>query len=388
MINIADFRKHAGARATGLNFISSGLIFGTWAAMIPFIKVKFQLDEAELGLLLLAPPAGIMMANPLSVYVMRKFGAVRTSLGAMALAALALILPVMVPSVWMTGLSLIFLGVCLSILNIAMNTCAAILEQKAGLSIFSTCHGLWSSGAMLGAAIAGTVTSGGVPAPVYVVFFSLGILLVALGLRKPMRLVPEHQETAGQSGEPESAGFRMPNAALWLLIIIGLSTNLTEGAMSDWAAVFMREVIGFEASTAAWGFAVYAFFMAGGRFLGDGIIARVGARRALRAGGFIALTGMLPAVFWHHPVAVLVGFALVGAGVSLGAPILYAASARVPGMAKGAGLAIMNTFAMASFLGGPALIGFIAKASSLPIAFGVVATLILVWIWKAGKISY
>ena len=90
MINIADFRKHAGARATGLNFISSGLIFGTWAAMIPFIKVKFQLDEAELGLLLLAPPAGIMMANPLSVYVMRKFGAVRTSLGAMALAALAL----------------------------------------------------------------------------------------------------------------------------------------------------------------------------------------------------------------------------------------------------------------------------------------------------------
>ncbi len=388
MINIADFRKHIGARATGLNFVGSGLIFGTWAAMIPFIKLKFNLDEAQLGVLLLAPPAGIVMANPLSVYVLKQFGAIRTSLGAMAAAALVLMLPILLPTVWLTGASLILLGVCLSILNIAMNTCAAILEQKAGLTIFSTCHGLWSSGAMLGAAIAGTITRYGVPASIYVVGFSFTILLVAVLLRKPMRFVPEEQETDEKADESSKGGFRMPNAALWLLIIIGLSTNLTEGAMADWAAVFMREVIGFEASTAAWGFAVYAFFMAGGRFLGDGIIARVGARRALRAGGFIALTGMLPAVFWHHPVAVLIGFAMVGAGVSLGAPVLYAASAKVPGMAKGAGLAVMNTFAMASFLGGPALIGFIAKASSLPTAFGVVASLILVWIWKAGKISY
>ena len=55
-------------------------------------------------------------------------------------------------------------------------------------------------------------------------------------------------------------------------------------------------------------------------------------------------------------------------------------------MAKGAGLATMNTFAMAAFLGGPALIGFIAKAFSLPFAFGVVAVLTGVWIWKAGKV--
>jgi hypothetical protein len=83
----------------------------------------------------------------------------------------------------------------------------------------------------------------------------------------------------------------------------------------------------------------------------------------------------------------LLGFALVGSGVSLGAPILYAAAAKVPGMAPGAGLATLNTFAMVGFLGGPAFIGFIAKAFSLPVALALVAGFAAFWAWRAGRIE-
>jgi len=386
MINLTAFRQHRAVRATGLTFFGSGLIFGTWAALIPYIKLKYGLDEAQLGLLLLCPPAGIVLANPLSLLILARFGAIRTALGVLAAGALVLILPIALPGVWLVAPALLGLGACMAILNIAMNTCASLLEQHAGVRIFSTCHGLWSTGAMAGAAIAGMATGWGIVPALYVSIFALLIINMVWGLRKPLGEVPE--EMAATSGPPPKAsGFALPNKALWLLIVIGLCTNLTEGTLSDWAAVFMREVVGVGEAFAAWGFATYALFMAGGRFLGDEIIARLGARKVLRLGGVIAVAGLLPAVFWHHPVAVLAGFAMVGAGVSLGAPILYASAARVPGMAKGAGLATLNTFAMVSFLGGPALIGFLAKLFSLPAAFGLVAILAGVWIWKAGDVD-
>ena len=102
-------------------------------------------------------------------------------------------------------------------------------------------------------------------------------------------------------------------------------------------------------------------------------------------GGVVVAFGLLLSVIFQNTVTALFGFALVEAGVSLGAPILYGASARVPGMAPGAGLATMNTFAMVGFLGGPAVIGFIAKFWSLPVAFAMVAAAAIFWVWKAWQ---
>ncbi len=388
MLNLATFRTNRAARATGLAFAGSGIIFGTWAALIPFIKIKFGLDEAQLGLLLLCPPAGIVAANPLSVPMLARFGAVRTTIAVLVAGGMALILPVAIPAIWGVAPALVILGGCMAVLNVAMNTCAALLEQHAGVRIISTCHGLWSAGAMTGSALAGAAMGLGTPAILYVSALAAAIALLAWKLSDPLREVPETIEPLGGRPEEKQKTFQMPNQALWLLIIISLCTNLTEGAMSDWAAVFMRQEVGAGETLSAWGFSVYAFFMAGGRFLGDGVVVRVGASRALRIGGITAVLGLLPAVFFPHPVAVLAGFALVGAGVSLGAPILYGAAAKVPGMSKGAGLATMNTFAMMAFLGGPALIGFIAQGSNLHVAFGVVALLALVWVWKAGRVEH
>lgn len=386
MFNLSTFRQYRSVRATGLVFSGSGLIFGTWAALIPTLKSQFGLDEAQLGLLLLCPPAGIMLANPLSIPILGRYGAVGTSLGGLLTGALLLLAVTISPTLWITVPVLFLLGSCMAILNVAMNTCASVLEQSKNVRIFSTCHGLWSSGAMAGSALAGMALGLGVAVATYALGLLGFLALLVIGLRRPLGEVPEKSVPASPAESAPSKGFTWPNSALWLLIVISLCTNLTEGTISDWAAVFMRDVVGAGEGMARWGFAVYAFFMAGGRFLGDEIIARFGSKTVLRAGGIIAAMGLLPAVFFQHPAAVLAGFALVGAGVSLGAPILYAAATRVPGMVKGAGLATMNTFAMAGFLGGPALIGFIAKASSLPTAFGVVAVLTGVWIWKAGRV--
>ena len=175
----------------------------------------------------------------------------------------------------------------------------------------------------------------------------------------------------------------MPNRSLWLLITISICIYLMEGTMADWSAVYMREVLQRPESQVGLGFAVYAFFMASGRVLGDQLIARFSSKRVLQFGGLVAATGLLILIIQPPMIWILPGFALAGMGVSLGAPIVYAASAKVPGLPPGAGLATLNTFAMGAFLGGPALIGFTAKWQSLPFAFGIVAMGALLWAVQA-----
>ena len=152
--HLTHFRHYPAVRATGLLFGFFGILFGTWAALIPFIKQKFGLDEAQLGMLLLCLPAGITLMNPFSVPILHKLGAVRSAIISLPLSAALFILPFAMPNVWLTGASLFLAGTVFSMVNMSMNTCASQIEQQQGLRIMSTCHGLWSTGAMAGSALA------------------------------------------------------------------------------------------------------------------------------------------------------------------------------------------------------------------------------------------
>lgn len=380
--HLNQFIQYRVVRATGLVFIAIGLIFGTWTAFIPTIKARFALDEAQLGLLLLCLPAGVILMNPFSVPLLRFFGASRLTRLFVGVSGIVFIFPVLMPQVWLVGVVLFLAGISFSITNIAMNTCASILEQKAGRNIIASCHGLWSLGAMLGALITGTLAGWGIPPA-----GAMGMLCILIGflswwIKKPLMDLPEEDYTTTTENK-KASGFIWPNKALWLLITISLCVYLTEGTMADWSAVYMRELLQRPESQVGLGFGIYAFFMASGRFLGDELIAKVGSKRVLQYGGGMAAIGFLLLVVQPLFGAILLGFAMVGMGVSLGAPILYATAAKVPGLPPGAGLATMNTFAMGAFLGGPALIGFLAKWQGLAFAFGIVGLCAFLWALQA-----
>lgn len=379
--HLTPFVQTLVVRATGTIFIAIGFIFGCWTAMIPAIKVRFELDEAQLGLLLLFLPAGVVVMNPLSIPLIRRLGSSQMSRLFLVLTALLFIFPPLMPTIELVAAGLFLAGMAFSATNIAMNTCAANLEQDRNINIIASCHGLWSLGAMFGAIIASMLSGFGI-APFLTMIFLFGIVtLLAIGLKRPLVDLPADQQES--STEKKSKGFVMPNRALWLIITISICVYLMEGTMADWSAVYMREVLERPETQVGWGFAVYAFFMASGRLLGDQLIARFTSKIALQVGGVIAAIGLGLLILQPALLLILVGFALAGIGVSLGAPILYAASAKAPGLPPGAGLATMNTFAMGAFLAGPAFIGFIAKWYTLPFAFGIIAIGALLWAFQA-----
>jgi len=151
--------------------------------------------------------------------------------------------------------------------------------------------------------------------------------------------------------------------------------------------VYMRDIVNTSTYFEGWGLAGYSLFMALGRFLGDKIIPMYGANKVLIYGGILSIIGISISIFFPFTFSTIIGFAFVGAGVSCGAPILYASAARAPGMAKGSGLAMLNTFAMGGFLFGPVIIGFISKSFSLPIAFGLVAFLGIAWVFNSRRVK-
>lgn len=394
MVHLREFLKFAPARATGIIFALCGLIFGTWASFIPFVKEKFMLDEAQLGLILLGLPVGNLIANPISVFIISRWGAVHTSLISIALMGIMFMLPVIVPSVPLVVAGLVLAGASFAFTNVAMNTCASDLEKESGVRLMSASHGMWSLGAMTGSLISGfgVILFNLINLPwldahfLYVALIAILSLLVTVGIRKDLWQIHEDWEKNKQPPGTALSSFK-PNRILWILISISLCTFLTEGTMADWSAVYLREITAAPETITGWGFGIYAFFMAGGRFIGDALIARYGHIKILMTGGILVTTGLTVIIISTNPWMTMPGFMLTGLGVSIASPILFAEAAKVPGLPPGAGLATMNTFGMAAFLVGPVLIGFIAKALDLRIAFMFVAAAAVIWVLQTYTIS-
>ncbi len=384
LTHLRTFFTHRQSLAIGMVFISVGFLFGNWATLIPYIKQKFDLNDAQLGLLLLSFPIGATVMNPFSTFFINRFGMLNTTVIGLILLATTFVCPVGASWLVLTSVSLIIVGMCLSVTNVAMNTCVTSLEHQYSINIMSTCHGMFSAGLMFGS-IAASILRGMKIEPVLQMTVIAVVITAMVLLLRPIILgIHEEKITEEESGQ---AKFILPKGALLLMILISLCTNVTEGTMADWTAVYMRDIVQTDDYFIGWGLAGYSMFMSLGRFVGDALIPRFGGNAVLRTGGIIAALGITLAIIFPYTITAILGFTLVGAGVSCGAPILYGSAARVPGMAKGAGLATMNTFSMGGFLAGPVLIGFISKSINLPFAFSIVAVLALVWAFLVNRVK-
>lgn len=374
--NLLTFFLNRQALAIGLVFASDSILFGSWVAHIPYVKAKLHLSDSELGLLLFAMPAGLLLMNPLTGWIVARLGEARACFWSAIGLTVAICIPLNAPNPAVLAIGLFLLGLNGALINVAMNTLATNLERARGIVIMSSCHGMWSLGGLLGSGIAGAVIAGHVSPPVHVMVMAGFILLLTFVLQPTLTQIPSTSQD--KSGGKTGSSFVRPNRDLLLMILIGLALAMGEGAAFDWSAVYLRETLGASSQVAALGFASFSLTMTGFRFLGDAIIPKIGAKRWLQIGGVLAASGLLFAILLPYPPTALLGFALLGAGCSLGAPILYAAALRVPGIPPAAGLATFATFSFIGFLAGPPIIGFVAEGFGLYYGLGFVAVMLLI----------
>jgi len=382
--HLQTFFTHRKSLAVGSGFFLLGFLFGNWATLIPFVKSFYKIDDGILGLMLLCLPLGAMSFNPVAAILIQRFGFQKTTVFGMLFLSFAFVLPITVTSIILLPFTLILAGMSMTLLNISVNTAATMIEKQYNINIMSTCHGMFSLGLMTGSLMRSFTLLFHMNEQIHMLIMAGMGLILTFFVGKTIISIPSIPRNTDE--KPSKFRLVLPKGVLLSIVIISICINVTEGSITDWASVYMKEVVHTSPFFIGWGLFGYSTFMALGRLFGDGIIPIFGKNSVLVYGAALAFAGLLITIFLPYTWTAVAGFGLIGLGVSCGAPILYASAARYPGLPDSGGLAIMNTFAMGGFLMGPVVIGFISDLSSLPVAFGFVLFLSLIWMFISRKV--
>lgn len=378
--NLNAFFRNRQALAIGLVFMTISTLFGSWVTRIPDIKTMLNFDEGTLGLSLLGMSIGALLMMPFSAWIMSKFGTGRTMFYGVIVATFTMALPTFATSFWSLVALLFLAGLLHGLTDVAMNAAAAAIEQKQRIRIMSTCHGMFSTGGMLGAVFGSFLAGVGVSVQLHLMSVAVFLILIVILFSKTLLSV-ENVETE------EGKLFVLPSGALIGLAVVGFVIMMGEGAVADWSAIYIRDYLGGSAAIAGLGFAGFSLTMAVGRFAGDSIIPKYGSKAIIQFGSILGAVGLGLVIFIPNTYVAIVGFTLIGLGFSCIVPILFSAAAKVPGIVPGTGIAAVTTSGIFGFLVGPPTIGLIAETFSLTFAYGCMMVLVIAAIFISIRVQ-
>ncbi|WBU57069.1 MFS transporter [Paracoccus sediminicola] len=354
-------------RGVAAAFMLNGLLLGAWASRIPAIMERHSLSEATLGILLLVLGLGAVVSFPVAGRLSDDFGAVRLT---RLLAVISLVMLVMIglaPTPILLGAALLVFGMGFGAMDVTMNSWATEVEKTLGRPVMSSFHAMWSLGTALGAGSGYVAASIGLPVGLH---FLLAALAAALILG-PFTLIPWESRRRGR-GAPGPV-FALPRGQLVLVGVLALSAGLSEGAMADWSAVYLRDVIGAGEARATLGYAVFSVTMVAMRLCVDRLVLRFGPVRMARISGAAVLCGLALLVIPATMTAALIGFVLMGLGCAALIPLAFSRAAADPDVPPGQAIAAVATLGYGAMLLGPPAIGFIAEIFSLRLSFALLS---------------
>ncbi|MBO6758131.1 MAG: MFS transporter [Roseibium sp.] len=369
-------------RAVAAIFFMFGTFLGAWASRIRDIKAVLGVEEAGFGLILLAMASGAFVAFPFTGHWVDRFGAVRvTKLFAFGLLTMFVVLSVGVTVLLMVPIAFLT-GFCIGGLDVSMNGWGAEVEKALGRPVMSSYHGLYSLGAAVGAAAG----AGALWLDLSVlVHFALWGALMGVLLTAAARVGWTSDRRSPGSGK--SPFLAIPTGALLLVGLMALASALAEGAVTDWAAIYQIEELGFSSARAVIGFSIFSIAMVVMRLAGDQLIARFGPVKVVRISGCAAFVGTVLIVWGANIWVVWLGCAIMGLGNAVIFPVAMSRAAADPVLSPGTAIAAVATLGYGAYLLGPPVLGFIGQVLSLRASFALVAVLALIIPFAAGALK-
>ena len=359
-------------------FFFLGFVFSSWASHIPDIKDKFSLNDAELGSVLFMLPLGALCSLPFSGLLIAKVGSRWMSVISLLIYVLSLVSISLVPSTFLLSIVLFLFGMFGNFGNISLNAQGISIQHKIQKSILSSLHAMWSVGAFTAAAFTDWMMEENRTMQDH--YFLIAIVMIILILPLFLSLVKDPE----QSSENQKI-FAWPTKGLLLLGLICFCGAMSEGTMADWSSLYYRQIINQPHVVSALGYTAFALFMSIGRFVGDPLIERWGHGIILKGNGVLIAIGMITALVSTIPTLVMIGFALVGLGVSSIFPVVYILASKEKSMLPSAALAAVSSVGFIGFLVGPPIIGFVAQVVGLRLALAIVILLGLLIVMMASR---
>lgn len=371
-----------GRYAVAAMFWVNGFLMGSWAPQIPFMLSRHQITETTLGMLILLIGAGAIAAMTGTGWLINAYGSRKVS-AAFAVAGCALFaLVVLAPTIPLAIPALALMGACIGAMDVAMNANAVEVERRLNAAIMSASHGFWSLGGFIGGAAGGWLISNfGVAAEALsVAGASLLVLLAAV----PFLVTEAHHQEA-QAAKPSYAWPK--GAAIYVIGFMALFCMIPEGAVLDWAALYLGKELGADIAVSGLAFALFSGAMAIMRFLGDAVRNRFGAGPTMRASALVAAAGMLAGGLAPSAPLAIAAFALAGLGIANTVPIAFSAAGNQPGVSPGAGISAVTMIGYSGILVAPTSIGFVAERIGFRVTFVALALLLVAVATLSGRVA-
>ena len=354
-------------------FLLCGFSLSAWAPMVPIVKDRLHLGEADLGFLLLFLGAGALLMMPVSGWLISTKGSRVVILLAAIFIALSLPLLLLMPGYISTAFVLFMFGAAIGAIDVAMNSAGATIQNQLTSPIMSSLHGLFSVGGLFGPLVVGVLLKAGLAPHYSAIFISVILLLLVFFQYKSLLTFKFEKSIQEVPAVQTSRGTGWFNGTILFLGAMCFIVFLSEGAILDWGAIFLRDEKGMDEAYSGIGYAVFSISMAIMRLTGDRIVSKAGSSAIVRGGSLVAFIGMLVVVFAPSPILSLVGFSLLGLGAANIVPVFFSEGGS---LRNAAAIPAITTMGYAGQLAGPALLGFIAQVTSLKMAFGFTAFLL------------
>ncbi len=365
-------------------FFVHGFLFASWTAHIPQLQRHLGLSDGRLGLALLGAPIGSVLAMVVAARLL-------PIVGSRPMVRLALVgYCVSGPFIGLTGslgtffVAFLLWGFFQGTLDVSMNTQAITVERFSGRVLMPGFHGSWSTGALVGAVTGAAAVGLGLSLSEQLLALAVPCLLVVGWLTTSLIA----DQRAGSDPEPSRAGSDpepsdgrrdrrsgVLHGAVLVLGGIAFADMLCEGAAADWAAVYLRNSLHAVPLIAGMAYAAYALAMLTVRLSGNRIFTRFAAHRVLPLLAAIASLGFAAGLVIARPASVLVGFALLGAGLGSVVPMILSAAGGVDSVDTGKAVAAVAGCGWAGYVVGPVVIGEIASTTTLHIALFLIPVL-------------
>lgn len=345
--------------AVAAMFLANGFVMGAWAPQIPLLMPRHAVTESVLGLLILVLGLGAVSAMLFAGRLISLYGGRRV----LSLFSLALIpvLPMVVfsPNLWILAVFMAVFGAMAGCMDVAMNAQAVEIERRLDRAIMSSSHGFWSLGGFIGGSAGAWVIAhwGSEVQSLLTAAVVAGIVLTAMPFLLPETPKPA---VAGAVAAPKTQLFPK-DFHVWLLGFLALFAMVPEGAVLDWAAIYLQKELGADVFVSGLGFAFFAGAMAVMRFAGDSVRNRFGAVRTLRISGLLGAAGMMGGALAPFDWVAIVSFAAAGLGVANMVPILFSAAGNHPRLPSASAISIVTMVGYCGILVAPSSIGFLAE---------------------------
>lgn len=352
--------------AVSMFYFAMGLCFASWASRIPDIKTTLHLGDGDLGTILFAVPLGQLLIMPFSGKLVTRFGSHSILIIGLLFYTFSLTNIGLANTSWQLSLGLFMFGIFGNLSNIAVNTQGVYTEVLFKKTIMSSYHGMWSFAGFTGALVGlGMLSLQLTPYKHFLIIGGIVLLMIAFNYKYLIKA----KETIKTE---KKKLFAKPDSALIWLGVIGFCCMASEGVMFDWSGVYFKDVVKAPGPLVIVGYTSFMIMMAGGRFLGDGMIHKFGRKKVLQISGIMISAGLFTSVFLPFIIPSAIAFMVVGLGVSTIVPTVYSVAGKNTTVPPGEALTIVSSVSFLGFLMGPPVIGYIAELSSLRFSFAFI----------------